>query len=254
MLSPSAARRAEALGYTNVKVFRTGMPSWKKAKNLVLSEPQHLQFLLKGDISHVLIDLRDTEAAEEGHIRGAVSIPAGELATAKAMFPADRSAPVILYSDGMDPEPFRTVRGWGYKNTSVLSGGVAAWTASGGKLHAGKTASEITYVYKPRPGEIAIDDFKAIAENRPQDKVILDVRDEDEAMQGMLLGAVNIPVGQVAARAGELPGGKEVIVHCVTGIRAEMAYNTLREKGYDARFLNAVIQIDPDGKFEITKK
>lgn len=254
MLSPSAARRAEALGYTNVKVFRTGMPSWKKPGNLVISEPQHLQYLIKEDVSHVLVDLRSPEAARKGHIRGAVSVPAAELAAAKAMFPADKSAEVILYSDGLDADAFSTVRGWGYKNASVLSGGVPAWTRAGGVLEAGEPASEIVYVYKPRPGEITIEEFKAIAEKRPADKLILDVRDEDEAMQGMLLGAINIPVGQVAARLAELPKGKEIVVHCVTGIRAEMAYGTLKANGYNARFLNAVIQVDPDGKYEITKK
>jgi rhodanese-related sulfurtransferase len=254
MLSPSSARRAEALGYTNVKVFRTGLPSWKKAGDLVLSEPGHLKFLIQEDVSHVLIDLRETDAARKGHITGAVTIPAGEIERSKELFPADKSAPVILYSEGMDVGAFKTVRGWGYKNTSVLNGGIDAWKTGGGKLATGDLATEIVYVYKPRPGEIEIDEFKAIAEERPADKLILDVRDENEAMQGMLVGAKNIPVGAVASRLAELPREKEIIVHCVTGIRAEMAYNVLKKNGYKTRFLNAVIQVDPDGKYEITKK
>lgn len=254
MLSPSAARRAEALGYTNVKVFRTGLPSWIGGGNLVLSEPENLQFLIKEDVSHVLVDLRDAEAARKGHITGAVGIPAGDLARSKEMFPADKSAPVILYSEGVDSAAFKTVRGWGYKNTSVLHGGVGAWQAAGGQLVAGDLATEVLYVYKPRPGEIDIDEFKAIAEQKPADKLILDVRDADEAMQGMLVGAKNIPVGEVEGRLSELPRDKEIIVHCVTGIRAEMAHGTLKANGYQSRFLNAVIQIDPDGKYEISKK
>ena len=32
MMSPQSARKAEELGYTNIRVFTTGLPSWKKDK------------------------------------------------------------------------------------------------------------------------------------------------------------------------------------------------------------------------------
>ncbi len=38
-------------------------------------------------------------------------------------------------------------------------------------------------------GEISVEDFKRIAETLPPDKPIIDVRDTDEAMHGMLKGA-----------------------------------------------------------------
>jgi len=80
------------------------------------------------------------------------------------------------------------------------------------------------------------------------------VRDKDEALQGMLIGAVNIPVGHLKEKAGEIPKDKEIIVHCVTGIRAEQAQKELKAMGFKARFLNAVIQIDANGNFVITEK
>jgi rhodanese-related sulfurtransferase len=70
----------------------------------------------------------------------------------------------------------------------------------------------------------------------------------------MLKGAVNIPAGKITERAAEISKDKEIITHCTTGIRAEMAYDDLKELGFKVRFLNAVIQIDKDGKYEITKK
>jgi rhodanese-related sulfurtransferase len=242
------------LGYTNVKVFHDGMPAWKKAGKLVMSDPSYLKDLIEKDIAHVLIDLRAPEDAKKGFIQGAVNVPLSELASAKDGFPSDKSAPIILYSSGEDREAFRTVRGWGYKETSLLSGGFEAWKQIKGKMSAGPLTTVISYVPKPRPGEISIEEFKAIAENVSSDKVILDVRDIDEAMNGMLKGAINIPVGQIKERLAELPGDKEIITHCTTGIRAEMASDDLKEKGFKARFLNAVIQVDKDGRYEITKK
>ena len=104
------------------------------------------------------------------------------------------------------------------------------------------------------PGEISIVEFKAPAETGAQDKIILDVRDADEAMYGMLKGAINIPAGQIKDRLSEIPKDKEIITYCITGLRAESAYDDLKEAGYKVRFLNALIQIDKDGKYEITKK
>lgn len=230
------------------------MPAWKKAGNLTLSEPLYLKDLIEKDIAHVLIDLRSPAEAGKGFIPGAVNIPVNELAAAKERFPADKSAPIILYSDNMSEEAFKTVRGWGYQETTLLRGGVEAWKQMKGKIAVGDLKTVISYVPKPRPGEISIEEFKMIAENGSPDKVILDVRDADEAMNGMLKDAINIPAGQIKDRLAELPKGKEIITHCTTGIRAEMAYEDLKENGIKARFLNAVIQVDKDGKYEITKK
>jgi len=230
------------------------MPAWKKAGNLVLSEPSYLKDLIEKDIAHVLIDLRSPAEVGKGFIPGAVNIPLSELAAAKDRFPADKSAPIIIYSDTMGEEAFKTVRGWGYKETTALRGGFEAWKQMGGKISVGDLKTVISYVPKPRPGEISIEEFKMIAENGSPDKVILDVRDVDEAMNGMLKGAINLPAGQIKDRLAELPKDKEIITHCTTGIRAEMAYDDLKEKGVKARFLNAVIQVDKDGKYEITKK
>ena len=230
------------------------MPAWKKAGNLVLSEPTYLKDLIGKDIAHVLIDLRSPAEAKKGFIQGAVNVPMTELAAAKERFPSDKSAPIILYSDTMSEEAFKTVRGWGYREATILRGGFEAWKQMGGKVSVGELKTVVSYVPKPRPGEISIEEFKMIAENGSPDKVILDVRDTDEAMHGMLKNAINIPAGQIKDRIAELPKGKEIITHCTTGIRAEMAYDDLKENGVKSRFLNAVIQVDKDGKYEITKK
>ena len=107
---------------------------------------------------------------------------------------------------------------------------------------------------KPRPGEISIEEFKALAARGSSDAIILDVRDKDEAMSGMIKGAVNIPAGELKERMKELPKNKQIVAYCITGIRAESAYDDLKEAGYKVKFLNAIIQIDKDGKYEITKK
>lgn len=256
MLSPSSASKAEKLGYTNVKVFHDGMPAWKKAAKEVVSTAKNIKDNIDKDIPQVIVDVRPKEDAQKGHIPGAVSIPIKEIDTAKYKFPADKKATIIIYAaDYKDMlDAFNVVRGWEYSNAAILKGGIDAWIKEGYPLEKDKLKTEIAYVPKPRPGEIVIEEFKIIAETLPADKLILDVRDEDEAMQGMLKGAKNIPSQEIAKRLAEIPKDKEIIVHCVTGVRAEMAYHTLKDAGYNARFLNANIKIDKDGKYEITKE
>jgi rhodanese-related sulfurtransferase len=249
-MSPFSAREAEKLGYTNVRVLSSGLPGWKKAKGLVVLPTNGLKKMIHEDTSYVLIDLRSRKAATAGHIKGAVSIPEMELAAAKDKFPQDKSAPVILYNDGQaSQETFMLVRGWGYKNASVLNGGAKGWD---GRFFPGEPASEIVYVKKLKPGQITSDEFKQIAEAKPADKVILDVR--DSSSEGIIPGAVIIPQAQLADKLGELPKDKEYIIHCNTGILASMALKTLQDNGYKARYLDAVVQVGPDGSFDISEK
>jgi len=117
-----------------------------------LSEPTYLKDLIERDIAHVLIDLRSPAEARKGFIQGAVNIPMTELAAAKERFPSDKSAPIILYSDTVSEEAFKTVRGWGYREATILRGGFEAWKQMRGKVSPGELKTVISYAPKPRPG------------------------------------------------------------------------------------------------------
>ncbi len=249
-MSPFSARAAVELGYTNVKVLSSGLPGWKKSKGVFAMPANGLKKMIHQNTSYVLIDLRSKKAATAGHIKGAVSIPEAELAAAKDKFPKAKSAPIILYND--DPasaETFALVRGWGYKNASVLIGGAKAWD---GKFFPGDPGSKIVYVKKLKPGEITSAEFKKAAAGKMTGKVILDVRDSGTA--GTISGAVHIPQAELAGRLAELPKDKEIIIHCNTGILASMALKTLKDNGYKARYVDAVVQVSPDGSFEVSSK
>jgi rhodanese-related sulfurtransferase len=234
-------------------VFSGGLPSWKKGGNYVYSSPKYLVTSKSTKTPVVVVDVRSKSKAMNGHIAGAVSYTTAQLKKSKKSFPKIKAAPVIIYSDSPKAAriAFKTIRKWGYKNASIMEGGVTGWTKAGNKLDSGQLATKIVYVPKPVKGSIAVSEFKAIAKSMPADAVILDVRDVAEVSGGMIKGAINIPTQEVASRMSEIPKGKKVVIHCRSGIRASMAYQTLKEKGYDAFFLNAKISIAPDGSFEI---
>lgn len=252
MMSPNSAVKAEKLGYTNVRVYHDGLPVWKKEKNLVLSSAASLASYIEKGIPYVAIDLRPAAKLSGGVIPGAVNISAEGLDKAMAEMPKQKAAPIILYSDNAAEAEaaFATVRGWGYKNAVVLQGGIDAWTAMGSTLME-KPLDKIAYEPKPRPGSIAIDKFKDIAAGKDPGAIILDVRGADETAEGMISGAINIPVTELEARTGELPKDKTIVAQCNTGVQAEMAYTVLKEAGLNALFLYAAVDVDDDGTFEI---
>ena len=84
---------------------------------------------------------------------------------------------MLIYGDdtatGLDH--FATIRGWGYKNASVLKGGFAGWQKADLPVESGATATEIVYVPKPKPGSVSIEMFANAADNTTAgDVVILD--------------------------------------------------------------------------------
>lgn len=62
---------------------------------------------------------------------------------------------------------------------------------------------------------------------------VLDVRTPQEFAQGHIAGAVNLPLGEVAARAGEVPGERPVYVICRSGSRSAQASGILAARGKD---------------------
>ena len=236
-----------------MKVFHAGLPAWKKAAGPIVSGPVALDGWIKGGESFVLVDLRDAALAEKGYIPGAIGIPAKDLASWKDRFPDNKKAPIILYDAAQaNPDVFKTVRGWGYVNTSVLREGIGSWK---GELKTGPLAAptKIEYEKKLKPGEITIEDFKKIVDTRPEGTLIVDVR--EQPVENVFVGALQLPQSQFEARFGEVTKEKSVVIHCNTGILAKIAHDSLIAKGYDkVRWLNAVVLIGANGAYEITEK
>ena len=62
---------------------------------------------------------------------------------------------------------------------------------------------------------------------------LIDVREADEVAEGMIPGAVHIPLGDVEARAGELDKARAYIMICRSGGRSGRATELLEAEGYD---------------------
>jgi len=246
-LSPASAAIAKKLGYTNVQVYNEGEPEWTKA---FLPTYSTNDFIQNGNV--VVIDLRSSQKARAGRIKGAYSVPYKSLED--RLEDVARNAPLVLYGDGDVSNVVKELRKDGFTAVTLVQGGYKGWVKSGGAIEKGPiSATEIKWVRKPGKGEVSIADFRKAVSGEDQGVIVVDVRTKDEVAEGGIFkNAINIPLDEISARMRELAKDKKIYTYCSTGARAEMAYNELSNAGYNAKFLLLDIQ-DSECDCEIVK-
>ncbi len=80
--------------------------------------------------------------------------------------------------------------------------------------------------------EITTTELQQLLEQGQQPNLV-DVRELDEVAQGMIPGAVHMPLGEVQERLDELDKAKPYIIICRSGGRSGRASAFLDEEGYD---------------------
>jgi rhodanese-related sulfurtransferase len=258
-MSPGSADKSKKLGYTNIKIYREGIPAWSEKNATTLTAQSFKEAWLDKDIPHVLLDVRTAKATAKGFIKGAVSFPEAKTAKLiKTLPPNDKNPPVIIYDAKGGKQAAKVAKALlaaDYGTIKILTGGFDAWESAKYPTATGKLATKAVYIPKPRPGEISPAEFKKYADKLPPTVMIIDVRNTDEvAKSGTLKNAVNIPEEELKTKAAQIPKDKLIITLCATGVRAEMGYHSLRELGYtNVRFLNAKTDFEKNGVYTITK-
>jgi rhodanese-related sulfurtransferase len=256
-MSPGSAEKAKKLGYTNLKVYKDGMPAWYEKSYATLT-PQSMKEACK-DVPYVILDARKPKMIKKGFIPGAVPFPAAKSATLAASLDIkQKKAPIIVYDDKGGKEAVTAAKELvkaGYGNVKVMTGGFEAWKAAKYDVATGNPLSKVAYVPKLRPGEIDLDEFKKILAAPPANVLIVDVRSAEEAKAGKLKDSVVIPLNDIKARIAEFPKDRQIILHCNSGVIAEMAYNELKNLGVtNVKYVNARFKFEKDGSYTITRE
>ncbi len=107
----------------------------------------------------------------------------------------------------------------GIENISgYLENGIAGWIKGG-----------YTLDYIP---QITVGDLAELLENERGRVAIVDVREPSELSGGVMHNSVQIPLGQLTARFGELDRNKLLVAHCKGGYRSSIATSLLRRAGF----------------------
>lgn len=80
------------------------------------------------------------------------------------------------------------------------------------------------------------------SEEIKQDQIILDVRSANEFQEGMIPGAVNIPIDDLRDKMTQLSKEKEYIAYCQVGLRGYLACRILTQNGFRCRNLSGGYQ------------
>ncbi len=255
-LSHKSAKKAEALGYTNVKVFAEGFPGWMAAAGNYAEVPaEYVAQKLAAGEPMLLVDARPKQAKyDKGHIPGSVSIPDTRFDDFKGMLPTDKGFPIVYYCGGLkcklSHKSAQKAMELGYTDVKVFAEGYPKWVA----LYGEGTTALASLQAGEEEGSIDIESFKEIVTQRPESVYLIDVRDPDEFAAGNLKTSRNIPVDQLEAKLPALPADKPIIYVCGTGARSGEAYymtRDLRPEIKEVYYLESELTMNKDGSFSI---
>ena len=273
-LSTQAAKIAMEHGLTNVRVWYEGDPGWHEAGGYLITTTPYVHHMMgqTDEQNYILIDSRPTQVHRKSFIPGSLSIPIQQWDLKKSLLPRDKNTRLIFYCGGHacphSHNSAKRAKAMGYKWASVYSAGEPEWKDEGlplwGNEPSGVVDAAPVDLPKVAPGTLdrAINaaDFAKLMSESAADIAIVDVRSADEFAAGHLPGAINLPDDQFHANydamVSKVPTDKRVVIHCVTGIRAEGVYHALATRGNyqnpkGVQFLNATISISADGTFTV---
>lgn len=247
-----------------------------------LIDPKDLHEFLD-DETLVLLDIRGEDDFEEGHIRGATLLEyprfiankppvGGLLPDSDTMNQLARElgitsdSSVVCYDDGMGAAAARfiwTLNAYGFKNTTLLNGGVIAWSEEGLPLTTeltSRSSSSITEstITLTRDGSTVVSAESVMKSLEDQSVMMLDTRTTGEflgtdiraAHGGRIPGAVHFewtdaidtdnahklhPDELLNTMLGDrgLNNSQDVMVYCQTHHRSSLTYVMLKHLGYD---------------------
>jgi rhodanese-related sulfurtransferase len=253
-LSHKSAKKAESLGYTNVKVFAKGFPEWMNQPGAYASvSAEHVAAKIAENKTLVVDSRPQKPMYDKGHIPTAISIPFTHFDELSGKLPRSLETPVIFYCGGLDcrlsHKSVAKTLVMGYKDVSVFALGYPEW-----KNQFGAAADTVAVKAGEIEGSIDLDRFTTILAENPASIMLIDTRDPDEFAKGHFTTAVNIPVEKLEPEIAGLPADKPVVFVCSTGARSGEAYymvKDVRESLTDVYYVEAQISFQKDGTYTI---
>jgi hydroxyacylglutathione hydrolase len=167
-----------------------------------------------------VVDVRPTREVMAGAIPGVLGIPVGGSfpTWAGSLLPYDRPVTLLAPDPASALAAVRQLAQVGLDHVTGWfgTGALAVWARERGPLAVTPGIAPDAAFARAQRGEIAL----------------LDVRGRAEHADGHVPGALHIPLGELAARARELPRGRPLALYCSGGTRSRIGVSVLRRAGF----------------------
>jgi len=205
--------------------------------------PAALKRMLRAGAELALFDAREEGEFAEGHLFWANCLPLSKLEMRVAALAPRRSAPVVVMDGGDGVVARRAARRLahaGYRDISILGGGLAAWRAEGYEVFTGinvpsKAFGEFVEHHDGTPRMEASEIAALAAAGGPM--VILDSRPMDEYRRMNIPGGVDCPGAELVHRIFEVAPDPAtvIVVNCAGRARSIIGAQSLINAGVPNR-------------------
>jgi hydroxyacylglutathione hydrolase len=195
-------------------------PTLEQARERSLKPLELAQVLQLKEEGAQLLDVRELADFLGGHLAGSLNIGLdGRYATWAGTL-LDHDHPIVIIAEpGREEEAQTRLARIGFDHVAgYLAGGMEALEERADLVQRIKRITAAT-----------------LAEQRaePQPPAVLDVRSEKEWLEEHIEGSLNIPLNHLRERLHELPGNRQIVVHCASGYRSSTAASLLEQHGVD---------------------
>lgn len=201
------------------------------AQEFKIINTDELKAMIDNKKDFILIDTRSKEEYEEAHIINAINIPEKQFEKVAPELIKEKDKMLIFYCSGVkcgkSKRTAKIAESMGYTNLVIYNEGFPVWEERGLKVVAGPEYEKKIETTKIKPL-----DLKKMIDEKNQNYVLIDVRDESEYREGHIPTAINIPANIIASKQDILPKDKKIIVYCNSGSRSYMAYRKLLKMEY----------------------
>jgi rhodanese-related sulfurtransferase/predicted metal-dependent enzyme (double-stranded beta helix superfamily) len=205
-------------------------------------EAAELKAMLGDGGELALLDVREEGVFAQRHLLFAVPCPLSRLEARIGKLVPRRTARIVLCddNDGLAQRAAAKLMHFGYRNLSVLNGGIAAWEASGYELFSGvhvpsKAFGEVVEHEAGTP-HLSAEQLKAKMD-RGEDLIVLDSRPMSEYRRMNIPGGIDCPGAELVHRFFETVRSPQtlVVVNCAGRTRSIIGAQSLINAGVPNR-------------------
>lgn len=170
------------------------------------------------DAGATIIDAREVTEFAAGHLRGAINVPVdGRMAETVGMVVKPEDTIILMAPEGEEQEAAVRFARIGYDHVVGFVPRPEAFLID--------HQDQVVHASRLTPAQL----HDAVVDGDVQ---LVDIRNAGETEGGMITGATNIPLAQLARRLDEIDPARPVVLYCAGGWRSSVGASLLRSKGY----------------------